>query len=161
MAPCRVRADNDLTRLQTKAFEIFNCSNALYPGSLRGSCHGLLSACCRRLTPCLCLALLSVPGLFPAVRRFEAEVVRMCCSMVNGDENSCGTLASGGTEAVLLAALAYREWGRAKGITRPEIVCCVSAHAALDKVCPAAATVFGWPWFGCGNACTSGRGATC
>ncbi len=29
---------------------------------------------------------------FPAVRRMEAEVVRMCISMFNGDAECCGTV---------------------------------------------------------------------
>ena len=48
---------------------------------------------------------------------------------------AAGLLASGGTEAVLLAALAYREQGRKRGITRPQIVCGVSAHPAIVKAC--------------------------
>ena len=42
------------------------------------------------------------------MRKFEAEVVRMIVTMVNGDEKACGTLTSGGTESVLMAVLAYR-----------------------------------------------------
>lgn len=54
------------------------------------------------------LPLLFAPGLFPAVRKFEAEAVRMVVSMLNGDDKACGTLTSGGTESVLMAVLAYR-----------------------------------------------------
>ena len=28
----------------------------------------------------------------------------------------------------------YRDWGRVKGITEPNIVVCTTAHAAFDKV---------------------------
>lgn len=31
--------------------------------------------------------------------------------------------------------LAYREWGRKKGITNPNVVAPVTAHAAFDKAC--------------------------
>lgn len=33
------------------------------------------------------------PKLFPGVRKMEAEVVRMTCDLLNGDENTCGTVS--------------------------------------------------------------------
>lgn len=57
----------------------------------------------------------------------------MVCNMYNGDDESCGVLTSGGTESILLAMLAYRELGLSKGITKPNIVCSNTAHAAFDK----------------------------
>uniref|UniRef100_A0A5K3FX38 Aspartate aminotransferase family protein n=1 Tax=Mesocestoides corti TaxID=53468 RepID=A0A5K3FX38_MESCO len=71
---------------------------------------------------------------FPAVRRMEAEVVRMCLTMFNGDADSCGTMTSGGTESLMLACLAYRNLAYKQGIKRPEMVIPSSAHAAFDKV---------------------------
>ena len=39
-----------------------------------------------------------------------------------------------GTESIILAAKAHRDYFReAKGISQPEIVACVSAHAAIQK----------------------------
>ncbi|KAL4241054.1 Sphingosine-1-phosphate lyase 1 [Mactra antiquata] len=73
------------------------------------------------------------PDLFPDIRKMEAEVVRMCCSMFNGDENTCGTVTSGGTESILLACLAYRNRARENGIRKPEMIVPVTAHAAFDK----------------------------
>lgn len=32
------------------------------------------------------------PKLFPGVRKMEAEVVRMCCDLMNGGNDSCGTV---------------------------------------------------------------------
>ncbi|VDD77651.1 unnamed protein product [Mesocestoides corti] len=58
---------------------------------------------------------------FPAVRRMEAEVVRMCLTMFNGDADSCGTMTSGGTESLMLACLAYRNLAYKQGIKRPEM----------------------------------------
>merc|ERR1711871_905997 len=41
---------------------------------------------------------------------------------------------SGGTESILMATKAHREWGRReKGITRPEMIIPETAHAAFDK----------------------------
>ena len=50
--------------------------------------------------------------------------------------------ASGGTESILLAMKAYRDFARERrGIAAPEIVAPVTAHAAFDK----AARFFGMP----------------
>ena len=60
----------------------------------------------------------------------------MTLSIVHGEDvGAVGLLASGGTESVLLAALAYRELGRTRGISRPQIVCGLSAHPAIYKAC--------------------------
>jgi len=59
--------------------------------------------------------------LFPAVAQMEAEVISMVKNLYNGDENACGILTSGGTESIMMSMLAYREWGRARGITEPEM----------------------------------------
>lgn len=59
--------------------------------------------------------------VFPDVRKMDAEVVRMCCNIFNGDENVCGALTSGGTESILLAMLAYRNLARERGIKIPEM----------------------------------------
>ncbi|KAL7058045.1 hypothetical protein AAHC03_016642 [Spirometra sp. Aus1] len=70
---------------------------------------------------------------FPSVRRMEAEVVRMCLTMFHGDENTCGTMSSGGTESIMLACLAYRNRARKMGIREPNMVIPESAHTAFDK----------------------------
>ena len=45
-----------------------------------------------------------------------------------------GTVSSGGTESILLAMKAYRDFARERrGIAAPEIVAPVTAHAAFDK----------------------------
>jgi len=74
------------------------------------------------------------PDVFPGLRKMEAEIVSMVLRMFNGDENSCGTTTSGGTESILMACKAMRDWGReVKGIKQPEMVIPVTAHAAFDK----------------------------
>jgi len=43
-------------------------------------------------------------------------------------------MTSGGTESILLACKAYRDYARdVKGIKKPEIIMPVTAHAAFDK----------------------------
>lgn len=77
------------------------------------------------------------PALHPATRQMDAECVRMVCNMYNGSpETSCGAFTTGGTESILCALKAYRDWAKAtKGVKEPNIVACVTAHAAFDKGC--------------------------
>jgi len=42
-------------------------------------------------------------------------------SILTGDNKSCGIITSGGTESIMTAMLAYREWGRKKGIEEAEM----------------------------------------
>eukprot|EP00475_Leptophrys_vorax_P022759 TRINITY_DN30980_c0_g1_i1.p1 TRINITY_DN30980_c0_g1~~TRINITY_DN30980_c0_g1_i1.p1 ORF type:complete len:535 (-),score=124.46 TRINITY_DN30980_c0_g1_i1:78-1682(-) len=74
------------------------------------------------------------PDVFPFVRKMEAEVVAMCLKMFNGGPDSCGAMTSGGTESIMLAMKAYRDYARfEKGITQPELVVAKTAHAAFMK----------------------------
>lgn len=60
----------------------------------------------------------------------------MALDLYNAPQDGCGLHTSGGTESIILACLAYREWGKkVKGITKPNIVCSNTAHAAFDKGC--------------------------
>lgn len=79
------------------------------------------------------------PDIFPGLRKIEAEIVRIACSLFNGGPDSCGCVTSGGTESILMACKAYRDLALANGIKTPEIVAPESAHAAFDK----AANYFG------------------
>ncbi|KAH8375338.1 hypothetical protein KR200_009755 [Drosophila serrata] len=72
--------------------------------------------------------------LFPGVCKMEAEVVRMACNLFHGSSASCGTMTTGGTESIVMAMKAYRDYAREhKGITRPNIVVPKTVHAAFDK----------------------------
>ncbi|KAM4636004.1 sphingosine-1-phosphate lyase 1 [Discoglossus pictus] len=73
------------------------------------------------------------PDVFPGVRKMEAEVVRMTCTLFNGGPDSCGTITSGGTESILMACKAYRDMAFERGVKYPEILAPESAHAAFDK----------------------------
>jgi len=101
-----ITEDTDLEALQARMWALYNNSNGLYP------------------------------GVFKSVRKFEAEIVQMLVTMLHGrDTGAVGLLTSGGTESILIAILSYREQARARGIEHPEVVCCRSAHGALDKAC--------------------------
>jgi Glutamate decarboxylase and related PLP-dependent proteins len=77
--------------------------------------------------------------LWPSATKFESEIVAMTANMLGGattggPDEVCGTVSSGGTESILLAMKAYRDWAReTKGITQPEMVRPTTAHAAFDK----------------------------
>jgi sphinganine-1-phosphate aldolase len=80
--------------------------------------------------------------IWPSITKYESEIVAMTAEMLgSSDENGkdrgeeiCGVVSSGGTESILLAMKAYRDWGReVKGIRKPEIIAATSAHAAFEK----------------------------
>ncbi len=83
------------------------------------------------------------PDLWPSAVKFEAEIVAMTAHMLGAGETTapfgspqgvCGSVTSGGSESILLAIKSYRDWARdTKGITAPEIVLPISAHAAFHK----------------------------
>ncbi|MCF8246209.1 MAG: aspartate aminotransferase family protein [Saprospiraceae bacterium] len=75
------------------------------------------------------------PFLFKSILKMEKEVVGMAADLLHGDENTVGTMTSGGTESVLLAMYACREWAKKHrpSIKTPEIVAPRTIHPAFDK----------------------------
>merc|ERR1712126_2108 len=73
------------------------------------------------------------PDAFPGLRKMEAEIVTMACSIFNGGADSCGCVTTGGTESIILACKAYRDLIREEGIEIGEMLVPVTAHAAFDK----------------------------
>lgn len=74
------------------------------------------------------------PVAFPSLRQMECEVVSMAASLLGGDDDVAGTMTSGGTESIMMAIKAAREWGRKeKGIKRPHVIVPATAHPAFDK----------------------------
>ncbi|KAK7081020.1 Sphingosine-1-phosphate lyase 1 [Halocaridina rubra] len=72
--------------------------------------------------------------VFPGVRKMEAEIVSMTLDIFHGHGQHCGTLTSGGSESILMACKAMRDWGREeKGVESPEIVMCITGHSGFDK----------------------------
>ena len=81
--------------------------------------------------------------LWPSAAKFESEIVAMTAHMLGAGQieapfgsqaGICGSVTSGGSESILLAMKTYRDWARDKrGITAPEIVLPISAHAAFHK----------------------------
>ncbi len=59
----------------------------------------------------------------------------MTAGMLGGDENTSGTLTTGGTESIIMAMKAYRQWARVNkpSVKEPEILLPVTAHPAFEK----------------------------
>jgi glutamate/tyrosine decarboxylase-like PLP-dependent enzyme len=73
---------------------------------------------------------------FPSLQRIQDDLVSTVRTWCDGDADTAGFVTSGGTESLLLAVKAARERGRTeRGITEPNVVLPMSAHAALEKGC--------------------------
>ena len=81
----------DLTDLTSFAYSLYSLSNPLHPET------------------------------WPSIRQMEAEIVSMVLDLYHGDDDSCGSVTSGGTESILMAVKSARDYYRQKGVTRPEM----------------------------------------
>jgi sphinganine-1-phosphate aldolase len=77
------------------------------------------------------------PEIWPSVMKYDSEIIAMTAALVSGGlDTVCGTTSSGGTESIIMAIKAHRDYYRDNfGINNPEMVVGVSAHAAVDKAC--------------------------
>ncbi|HRG90213.1 MAG TPA: hypothetical protein PLW44_14400, partial [Chitinophagales bacterium] len=75
------------------------------------------------------------PTATPSLVELETETVSMCADLLNGDEEVCGNVTSGGTESIILAVKTARDWAKANkpGIKRPHVVIPESVHPAFIK----------------------------
>lgn len=79
------------------------------------------------------------PELFPQISYIEKNIIKSVSKIFHGDDNIHGCVTSGGTESIICAVYAYKNYGLKKGIKNPEIIAPISIHAAFDK----AANYFG------------------
>ncbi len=77
------------------------------------------------------------PAAFPSLARMEREVVANGLSLLHGPEGAAGSMTSGGTDSILMAVKAARDYARKiRGVTGPlNLVLPFSAHPAFDKAC--------------------------
>ena len=77
------------------------------------------------------------PSAFPSLRKLEAEVISICVDLLRGTGEETGSLTSGGTESILMAVKAAREYARLHKpeITAPEVLLPESVHPAFHKAC--------------------------
>jgi sphinganine-1-phosphate aldolase len=75
------------------------------------------------------------PTAFPSALRLENEVVAMGRAHLRGDDEVVGSFTSGGTESILCAVKAARDFAREKrpAVREPEILLPETAHAAFQK----------------------------
>ncbi len=73
---------------------------------------------------------------FPSVKQMESEVVAMALGLFNAPEAAAGFMTTGGTESIIQAVQACRDWSRQqRGDVqhRGNIVAPLSAHPAFEK----------------------------
>jgi glutamate/tyrosine decarboxylase-like PLP-dependent enzyme len=73
---------------------------------------------------------------FPSLLRMDREIVGMGLDLFHAPEGAAGNMTSGGTESIVMAVKACRDWSRARrGDTafRGNIVVPATAHPAFDK----------------------------
>jgi glutamate/tyrosine decarboxylase-like PLP-dependent enzyme len=72
---------------------------------------------------------------FKSTLRFETELIAIGARHLGGDERTVGNFTSGGTESIMLAVKAARDFSRARRpeIREPEIILPITAHAAFHK----------------------------
>ena len=75
------------------------------------------------------------PFDFPSLLKMETEFISMAGMLFGGDEETVGAMTSGGTESILMAVKAARDWARANrsGVKIPELVTPVTVHPAFNK----------------------------
>ena len=72
------------------------------------------------------------PDIFPSLRMIEKWLIEISIELYNGDDNTRGSITSGGTESIFLACKAYRDLYNLKN---PEIIAPITVHPAFDKAC--------------------------
>ncbi|GAM28723.1 hypothetical protein SAMD00019534_118990 [Acytostelium subglobosum LB1] len=101
---CVYLGENEHSQLLNVAYSMFSLSNPLHP------------------------------EVFPSIRKFETETIAMVANMLNAHPKVVGAMTSGGTESIVMAVKAYRDYYKNRTST-PEIVVPITIHAAFDKAC--------------------------
>jgi sphinganine-1-phosphate aldolase len=74
------------------------------------------------------------PFVFPSLREMQRDVVSIVNGLLHGDEDTGGTMTSGGTESIFMAVKTARDRMRAeRGIRHGRIVIPKTAHPAFVK----------------------------
>jgi len=75
------------------------------------------------------------PFAFPSLLRMETEVISMTTDLLHGGAEAAGNMTSGGTESLIMAVTAARDYAREKRpeVKEPEMVIPRSAHPAFNK----------------------------
>ncbi|MBT8139697.1 MAG: aspartate aminotransferase family protein [Gammaproteobacteria bacterium] len=74
------------------------------------------------------------PGAFKSLKKMETEVISATADILNGTDEVCGVITSGGTESCLMAVKTYRDMAKAeRRVKKPEMVIPTTAHVAWFK----------------------------
>ena len=74
------------------------------------------------------------PGAFKSLKKLETEVISATADILNGSEEVCGVLTSGGTESCMMAVKTYRDLARdQRRVRKPEMIIPATAHVAWFK----------------------------
>jgi len=75
------------------------------------------------------------PFAFPSLLKMETEVASMMANLFHGNSDTVGNMTSGGSESIMVAVKAARDYARARKphITQPELLMPLSAHPAFNK----------------------------
>lgn len=75
--------------------------------------------------------------VFPSMQKMEVDIIHILRELLRGDDEVVGSCTSGGTESILCAVKAARDWARVHKphITEPELVLPRTAHGAFHKAC--------------------------
>jgi len=75
------------------------------------------------------------PFAFPSLLKMETEVASMMASLFHGNSETVGNMTSGGSESIMVAVKAARDYALTKKphITQPELLMPLSAHPAFNK----------------------------
>jgi len=70
--------------------------------------------------------------MYPSATKFEGEIIAMTSDLLHG--TGVGVVTGGGSESLITAMYAYREYARMRrSVTKPNVVMPRTAHVALDK----------------------------
>ncbi len=74
-------------------------------------------------------------NMYPSVGKLERDIVESIAELLRGEQAAAGNITSGGTESILMAVKASRDWAREHRpeVTAPEMVLPVTAHPAFIK----------------------------
>jgi sphinganine-1-phosphate aldolase len=72
---------------------------------------------------------------YASLNKFENDIIEMSRQIFNGPQDVCGTVTTGGTESIICAIKAARNWARKHKpeIKKPRIVIPETAHPSFNK----------------------------
>jgi glutamate/tyrosine decarboxylase-like PLP-dependent enzyme len=74
------------------------------------------------------------PFVFPSLKEMQRDVVAMTATLLHGDDDTSGTMTSGGTESIFMAVKTARDRARAeRGIDKGRLLVPKTAHPAFAK----------------------------